>query len=184
MAPSCGILPNLGGPSSLTKRTKTSIEIERTIDSLAELSILCWFGRAGYGRRLGPIRLASAVSRGRSYMSSLIVIRNLKWQKSTHSIGNGDCVEAASRLGEIAVRDSKRPMALSWRTPLVHGSHSWPSSSGVRHASGRSFGRTGKGSGRAGPDSGSHRRRSRTGVQPENWSGTGIADLSSCPATA
>ena len=39
-------------------------------------------------------------------MSSLIVDGRLEWRKSSHSIGNGDCVEAASN-GEIVVRDSK-----------------------------------------------------------------------------
>lgn len=56
-------------------------------------------------------------------MSSLIVIGNLKWQKSTHSIGNGDCVEAASRPGEIAVRDSKAPDG----TILAYSSSVWHS---------------------------------------------------------
>jgi hypothetical protein len=42
-------------------------------------------------------------------MSSFIVGGHLEWRKSGHSIANGDCVEAASRLGEIAVRDSKDP---------------------------------------------------------------------------
>jgi hypothetical protein len=41
-------------------------------------------------------------------MSSLMVDGHLKWRKSSHSIANGDCVEAASN-GEIAVRDSKDP---------------------------------------------------------------------------
>jgi Domain of unknown function (DUF397) len=31
---------------------------------------------------------------------------DVAWRKSSHSIGNGDCVEAASRPGEVAVRDS------------------------------------------------------------------------------
>jgi hypothetical protein len=32
-----------------------------------------------------------------------------RWRKSTHSTGNGECVEAASSRGDIAVRDSKQP---------------------------------------------------------------------------
>jgi Domain of unknown function (DUF397) len=41
-------------------------------------------------------------------MSSLIVDGHVEWRKSSHSIANGDCVEAAS-TGEIVVRDSKDP---------------------------------------------------------------------------
>lgn len=34
---------------------------------------------------------------------------NARWQKSSHSGSNADCVEAASGLGHVAVRDSKNP---------------------------------------------------------------------------
>jgi hypothetical protein len=44
-----------------------------------------------------------------TYMSSLSADGHVTWRKSSHSIGNGDCVEAASRPGEITVRDSKDP---------------------------------------------------------------------------
>jgi hypothetical protein len=30
-----------------------------------------------------------------------------KWRKSTHSAGNGNCVEVAEVSGQVAVRDSK-----------------------------------------------------------------------------
>jgi Domain of unknown function (DUF397) len=33
----------------------------------------------------------------------------LQWRKSSHSVGNGECVEAASAFGWVAVRDSKNP---------------------------------------------------------------------------
>jgi hypothetical protein len=32
-----------------------------------------------------------------------------KFRKSSHSFSNGNCVEAAGRLGMVAVRDSKDP---------------------------------------------------------------------------
>lgn len=31
------------------------------------------------------------------------------WRKSTHSAGSGNCVEVATRRGQVAVRDSKDP---------------------------------------------------------------------------
>jgi Domain of unknown function (DUF397) len=33
----------------------------------------------------------------------------LQWRKSSYSVGNGECVEAASAYGWVAVRDSKNP---------------------------------------------------------------------------
>jgi hypothetical protein len=42
-------------------------------------------------------------------MSSLSVDGHAAWRKSSYSIANGDCVEAVSRPGEVAVRDSKDP---------------------------------------------------------------------------
>jgi Domain of unknown function (DUF397) len=45
----------------------------------------------------------------------------LAWRKAQRSIGNGDCVEIASRTGEIAVRDSKNPGG----TVLAYSAGSW-----------------------------------------------------------
>lgn len=50
-------------------------------------------------------------------MSSLIVDGHIEWRKSSHSIANGDCVEAAS-TGEIVIRDSKDPDGLILRYPV------------------------------------------------------------------
>ena len=33
----------------------------------------------------------------------------LSWRKASYSAGNGECVELASALGRISVRDSKDP---------------------------------------------------------------------------
>lgn len=52
-----------------------------------------------------------------TFMSSLIAGSHVAWRKSSHSIANGDCVEAASRQGEIAVRDSEDPEGLILRYP-------------------------------------------------------------------
>jgi hypothetical protein len=35
--------------------------------------------------------------------------RGLSWRKASRSAGNGECVEVASALGRISVRDSKDP---------------------------------------------------------------------------
>lgn len=40
-------------------------------------------------------------------MESLGAISHTAWRKPSRSIANGDCVETASRQGEILVRDSK-----------------------------------------------------------------------------
>ncbi|MFD7639552.1 DUF397 domain-containing protein [Kitasatospora sp. NPDC059795] len=44
----------------------------------------------------------------------MTIVRNsttlqVGWRKSSSSGGNGDCVECASLVGEVAVRDSKNP---------------------------------------------------------------------------
>lgn len=45
----------------------------------------------------------------------------LSWRKSSHSTGNGECVEVALMRGEVAIRDSKDPaMGL-----LLCGRRSW-----------------------------------------------------------
>lgn len=35
--------------------------------------------------------------------------RDLAWRKASYSAGNGECVEVASALGQVSVRDSKDP---------------------------------------------------------------------------
>jgi hypothetical protein len=35
--------------------------------------------------------------------------RHVSWRKSSYSIANGDCVETATRPGEIMLRDSRNP---------------------------------------------------------------------------
>lgn len=51
-------------------------------------------------------------------MSYLHADSHLGWRRSSRSIGTGDCVEAVSRLGEIAVRDSKDPAGPTLRYPV------------------------------------------------------------------
>lgn len=46
----------------------------------------------------------SAVS---SIFENALEVRNLRWRKSTNSVGDGACVEAASENGQIFVRDSR-----------------------------------------------------------------------------
>jgi Domain of unknown function (DUF397) len=52
--------------------------------------------------------------------------RELTWRKSSHSGGNGDCVEVAWPTPGVAVRDSKHPAGATlafptatWRTFLA-----------------------------------------------------------------
>jgi hypothetical protein len=35
--------------------------------------------------------------------------RGLSWRTASYSVGNGECVEVASALGRISLRDSKDP---------------------------------------------------------------------------
>lgn len=45
-----------------------------------------------------------------NFVGSSLQLSGLTWHKSTHSGGNGDCVEVARMdTGEIAVRHSKSP---------------------------------------------------------------------------
>jgi hypothetical protein len=35
--------------------------------------------------------------------------RGISWRKASRSVGNGECVEVASVLGQVSVRDSRDP---------------------------------------------------------------------------
>jgi hypothetical protein len=48
-------------------------------------------------------------------MASLRAADHEAWRKASRSIANGDCVETASKQGEILVRDSKAPAGLALR---------------------------------------------------------------------
>jgi hypothetical protein len=58
-------------------------------------------------------------------------VNRLYWRKSLHSMGNGACIEVASREGHVAVRDSKDPdgamllySAAEWRSFLARANGS------------------------------------------------------------
>lgn len=52
------------------------------------------------------------------------MLENLQWRKSSRSIGNGNCVEAAPLGGAMAVRDSKLPTVGDFPHLLV-GASNW-----------------------------------------------------------
>jgi Domain of unknown function (DUF397) len=35
--------------------------------------------------------------------------RSISWRKASYSVGNGECVEVVSALGQVSIRDSKDP---------------------------------------------------------------------------
>lgn len=60
------------------------------------------------------------VSQGKAMFRASSPISRLSWRKSTYSIANGECVEAAAVGGHVIVRDSGRKFDAPLQFPATN----------------------------------------------------------------